>query len=223
VAESLGREGFEPTVVDNGSYALAAAQAQPPDLVLLDLVLPGRSGLDVCRDFRAHPTLGQVPVIILTGLADETDRIVGLELGADDYIAKPFSARELVLRVKAVLRRMHALPAADVRVVGSLRIDVPRRSVTLQGVPLQLTAKEFDLLLALVDARGRVLSREHLLRSVWGFEHAAEQRTRTVDVHVLYLRRKLGPEAGRLETFKGVGYRLNVEPAAATTSTPTTA
>lgn len=211
LATSLGREGIDTALVGNGALALDAALAQRPDLVLLDLVLPGRGGLDVCRELRSHPRLRDIPVMMITGLAEETDRIVGFELGADDYILKPFSPREVVLRVKAVLRRAPRPGGGEgvVHTAGGLQIDGGRRSATLHGVPLELTAKEFDLLLALAEARGRVLSREHLLRTVWGFEHPGEQRTRTVDVHVRYLRRKLGPEAARLETFKRVGYRLN--------------
>lgn len=218
LATCLQHEGYECLTVSNGTEAVTRALALRPDLVLLDLVLPGRPGLDICRDLRTHPELRHVPVIMLTGLGEQADRIVGLEVGADDYIAKPFSPREVVLRVKAVLRRATPAEHQPSRVVGTLRIDVAQRSVTLGSEPLELTAKEFDLLLALVEARGRVLSREHLLRSVWGFEHASEQRTRTVDVHVRYLRRKLGAEARRLETFKGVGYRLN--PAAELPATP---
>jgi two-component system alkaline phosphatase synthesis response regulator PhoP len=202
---------MEPLAVDNGTAAVPMVREHRPDLVVLDITLPGRDGLDICRELRRDPVLNQIPIIILSGLGADMDRIVGLEIGADDYIAKPFNDRELALRVKAVIRRTQAIAADPVRRVGALVIDEPRRRVTVGGAPIALTAKEFDLLSTLVGARGRVLSRQHLLRVVWRYERGEDLHTRTVDVHVRHLRQKLGVEAPRLETIKGVGYRLNLD------------
>jgi two-component system phosphate regulon response regulator PhoB len=213
VANRLQREGMEASIVSDGMLAVPAVRAWQPDLVLLDITLPGRDGLDICRELRRDPLLGRIPIIILSGLGEDLDRIVGLELGADDYIPKPFNDRELALRVKAVIRRAHESAPSHVRQLGVLTIDAPQRRVTLDGQLVSLTAKEFDLLSALADARGRVLTRSHLLRSVWGYEHGEGMHTRTVDVHVRHLRQKLGAEAWRLETVKSVGYRLNPEQA----------
>lgn len=212
VTDALRREGASVATVADGTSALDAARRLRPDLVLLDLELPGRDGLDVCRALRRDPSLSGVPVIMMTGRADEVDRIVGLEVGADDYVVKPFSPRELVLRVKAVLRRSRG-PHADAGVerIGTVAIDRGRRRVVVGDREVALTVKEFDLLGAFMAARGRVLSRDALLRLVWGYEHGYEGQTRTVDVHVRQLRQKLGPEAHRLETVTGVGYRFLVQ------------
>jgi DNA-binding response OmpR family regulator len=208
----LAREGFRCRSVGTGVDALAEARAALPDLVVLDLLLPGLGGLDVCRRLRADSATATVPIIMLTAKSDEVDRVVGLELGADDYIVKPFSPKELVARVRAVLRRARA-PAAPASVVqaGTLALDPGRHLATVKGEAVTLTPKEFDLLQALMESAGRVLSREQLLARVWGYAHAEEIESRTVDVHVRRLRSKLGPEGRRIATVTGVGYRLETE------------
>jgi DNA-binding response OmpR family regulator len=204
----LERDGFRCRTAANGADALREAKAAVPDLVVLDLMLPGLDGLEVCRRLRADVDTARVPIIMLTAKADEVDRVVGLELGADDYVAKPFSPKELVARVRAVLRR--ARPAADARVVsaGPLALDPARHVVTLHGQPLVLTPKEFDLLQVLLESAGRVLSREYLLNRVWGYARADEIESRTVDVHIRRLRAKLGATGERITTVKTVGYRF---------------
>jgi len=174
-------------------------------------MLPGMDGLEVCRRLRAESTTAGVPIIMLTAKADEVDRVVGLELGADDYVVKPFSPKELVARVRAVLRRARPGEAARPLVAGGVSLDAARHQVTVAGQPVELTPKEFDLLHALLEASGRVLSREHLLNRVWGYAHADEIESRTVDVHIRRLRAKLGAEERRIATIKGVGYRFETE------------
>jgi two-component system alkaline phosphatase synthesis response regulator PhoP len=209
VSTRLKREGMDAIVVTDGARAVHAVRQHRPDLILLDLNLPGRDGRDICRELRLDPTFARIPVIIMSGLGGDVDRIVGLEIGADDYVTKPFNDRELALRIRAVLRRTQGTGGPPVRRFGSLEVDLAQRRVTLNGTLLALTTKEFDLLMALVEARGRVLARKHLLREVWGYERGEDLYTRTVDVHVRHLRQKLGAEAHRIETIKGVGYRLN--------------
>ena len=204
----LTREGFRCRTAGNGVEALREARATRPDLVVLDLMLPGMDGLEVCRRLRAEPATAGVPIIMLTAKADEVDRVVGLELGADDYVAKPFSPKELVARVRAVLRRSRAPDDAPVLRTGALALDAARHVAMLDERVLALTPKEFDLLQALMESAGRVLSREQLLNRVWGYAHAEEVESRTVDVHVRRLRAKLGPEGRRITTVTGVGYRL---------------
>ncbi len=208
IAARLRNEALEPALVRSGESALVIARTERPDLVLLDLQLPGRHGLDLCREIRADAALASIPILMMTGLGEEVDRIVGLEVGADDYVVKPFSVRELVLRVKAILRRSRGhQPSAAYR-VGTLQVDAGARRVVVGERPIALTRKEFDLLHALASARGRVLTREHLLQTVWEYQHG-DIATRTVDVHVRQLRRKLQGEAWRVETVERVGYRLN--------------
>jgi DNA-binding response OmpR family regulator len=208
----LAREGFRCRTAGTGADALAEARSALPDLVVLDLLLPGLGGLDVCRRLRADSASASVPIIMLTAKSDEVDRIVGLELGADDYIVKPFSPKELVARVRAVLRRARApAAAASVLQAGALALDPGRHLATVEGEPVTLTPKEFDLLQALMESAGRVLSRERLLTRVWGYAHAEEIESRTVDVHVRRLRSKLGAEGRRIATVTGVGYRLETE------------
>jgi phosphate regulon transcriptional regulator PhoB len=211
VVHHLTRDGFRCRTAASGPEALARIRTAPPDLVVLDLMLPELNGLEVCRRLRADPATAAVPIIMLTAKTDEVDRIVGLEMGADDYVAKPFSPKELVARVRAVLRR--ARPGEPVRplTVGGVSLDVARHLVTVEGRPVELTPKEFDLLHALLDAAGRVLSREHLLNRVWGYVRADEIESRTVDVHIRRLRAKLGAEERRIATIKGVGYRVETE------------
>ncbi len=208
----LEREGFRCRTAGTGPDALREAKAAVPDLVVLDLMLPGLDGLEVCRRLRSEASTAGVPIIMLTAKADEVDRVVGLEVGADDYVVKPFSPKELVARVRAVLRRARPTEgAAPVLSAGPLTLDVARHLVTLQGRPLTLTPKEFDLLHALLESAGRVLSREHLLHRVWGYARAGEIESRTVDVHVRRLRAKLGDLGRRIATVKSVGYRFEAE------------
>jgi two-component system, OmpR family, phosphate regulon response regulator PhoB len=211
IVHHLTRDGFRCRTAGSGAQALARVRASAPDLVVLDLMLPEMTGLEVCRRLRADPTTAGVPIIMLTAKTDEVDRIVGLEMGADDYVAKPFSPKELVARVRAVLRRARPGEATRPLAAGSVRLDTSRHLVTVGGRPVELTPKEFDLLHALLEAGGRVLSREHLLNRVWGYARADEIESRTVDVHIRRLRSKLGPEERRIATIKGVGYRLETE------------
>jgi DNA-binding response OmpR family regulator len=210
LAFHLQREGYQVATCWTGADALRLVRAAPPDLVLLDLMLPGVDGLEVCRRLRQDPVTAALPVVIVTAKGEEMDRVLGLELGADDYIVKPFSPKEVVARVRAVLRRARA-PEIAATAVGRLVIDLGRHAVRVEGVLVALTPKEFDLLRALVEARGRVLSREFLLDRVWGYAAATEIESRTVDVHVRRLRVKLGEEGRRIVTVKGVGYRLDPE------------
>lgn len=208
VAFNLRGAGHEVAVVHDGNTALSEIQRGQPDLVVLDVMLPDISGFEVCRRLRRKPETVRVPVIMLTAKSDEVDRVVGFEVGADDYVPKPFSPRELVLRVEAILRR--TIPPADaegpqVIALGDLVIDVPAHSVEVAGEEVALTALEFRLLLDLASRAGRVQSRDALLERVWGY--APNVETRTVDTHVKRLREKLGAGAKHIETVRGVGYR----------------
>ena len=211
LAFHLEREGYQVFKSNNGADALRQVRARPPDLVLLDPMLPEMDGLEVCRRLRQDPATAPLPIVMLTAKGEEVDRVLGLELGADDYIVKPFSPREVVARIRAVLRRSRPPAGAAPIVTGKLLIDVARHSVHVDGVPVVLTPKEFDLLRALAEAGGRVLAREFLLDRVWGYATAGELESRTVDVHVRRLRVKLGDEGRRIVTVKGVGYRLDPE------------
>jgi two-component system, OmpR family, response regulator RegX3 len=209
LSEALAREGFEPVVAGTAAEALELAASRSPDLVLLDLGLPDGSGLDVCRELRSRSA---VPIIMVTARGEEMDRVVGLEVGADDYVVKPFSAREVVARIRAVLRRTAAAPAAafgEVAELGDVRVDRARRSASLAGVPLELSRKEFDLLRLLVDSAGSVVTRERLIDEVWDTNWFGS--TKTLDVHVSALRKKLGddPSTPRyIHTVRGVGFRF---------------
>jgi two-component system phosphate regulon response regulator PhoB len=208
---NLRQAGFQTTLAYAGEEALSAARRRPPDLVLLDLMLPDMPGTEVCRQLKSDPRTKAVPVIVLTARGDELDRVVGFELGADDYVVKPFSVRELLLRVQAVLRRAgrqaHEKPVTE---IGPIRVDVDAHRAWVRGELLDLTPLEFRLLVTLLNRAGRVQSRERLLSDVW--EMSTELETRTVDTHVKRLREKLGPARDLLETVRGVGYRL-VDPA----------
>jgi len=209
---NLRKEGYKTIIVSDGEDALDAATVKLPDLILLDLMLPGLGGLDVCKELKAERKTSSIPIIILTAKSLESDKIVGLELGADDYVTKPFSPRELVARIKAVLRRgkeKDKLP--EVIKIGNLALDLSKIEVTIKDKPVELTSKEFELLKTLIKARGRVLSRDFLLDNIWGFDHAIEIQTRTVDVHIRTLRKKLKTEAKRIITVKNYGYRLEYE------------
>jgi two-component system phosphate regulon response regulator PhoB len=206
---NLRAAGFETALATTGEQALAHLRRRVPDLVLLDLMLPDVSGTEVCRRIKADPRTKHVPVVMLTAKGDEVDRVVGFEVGADDYVTKPFSVRELVLRVKAVLRRSGAGARALERPpeeVGPIRVDVDAHRAFADGQEITLTPLEFRLLTTLMARLGRVQSREQLLEDVWGM--SAELETRTVDTHVKRLREKLGSGRDLLETVRGVGYRL---------------
>jgi phosphate regulon transcriptional regulator PhoB len=209
VVHHLKREGYQVSVAASGEEALRQVQASPPDLVLLDLMMPAMNGLEVCRRLRQDPVTASLPIVMLTAKGDEIDRVLGLEIGADDYVVKPFSPKELLARVRAVLRRSLPAPGASPTTLGALTIDPGTHTVSVGDEVLALTPKEFDLLRALVEARGRVLSREFLLDRVWGYSRASEIESRTVDVHVRRLRVKLGPEGRRVLTVKSVGYRMD--------------
>lgn len=213
VAFHLARESYRVRTVGDGNEALRAVETEAPDLIVLDLMLPGMPGLDVLRELRRHPSTEGVPVVLLTARREEQDRVEGLRLGADDYLSKPFSPQELVLRVGAVLRRVQQTPPAErsgrVLRAGPLRVDVAGARAEVDDRPLDLTPTEFRLLATLMERRGRVQSRRQLLESVW--EVTARITTRTVDMHVQRLRGKLGEEAHWVETVRGFGYRFRAE------------
>ena len=212
IKHTLDRSGdVDVTVVGTGEAALRTSNERAPDLIILDLNLPGFDGLEVCRILRARPAMATVPIIMVTARATESDRVQGLDVGADDYIVKPFSPRELAARVRAALRRVRteasAQPAANDLYRGKhLVADFDAVSVLVDDRPIQLTRREFELLRYLVQNRNRVLSRDRLLERVWGYEHVVE--TRSVDVHVGRLRGKLGAAAYQIETVVGLGYRF---------------
>ena len=207
VRYNLRNEGFRVSVATDGEEGLRLIERERPDVVLLDLLLPRVDGLEVCRRLKQHDATRAIPVIMLTAKASESDKITGLELGADDYVTKPFSPRELVARVRAVLRRGLDGRTHVVR-CGTLEIDWDRHEVKVHGRTMRLTSKEFRLLRVLMDAGGKVLSRESLLDRVWGYDPAMDIETRTVDFHISQLRRKLGPEGRRIVTVPGTGYQF---------------
>jgi two-component system alkaline phosphatase synthesis response regulator PhoP len=209
VAYHLEREGFRVLQAHDGFQALEVVKRERPNLLILDLMLPQISGLDVCRRLRKEPDTARLPILMLTAKAEETDKVLGLELGGDDYLTKPFGPRELVARVKALIRRSEETPGEEVVKAGALEVDLARYIVSIRRRPIELTAKEFDLLKALILAKGRALTRDYLLDRVWGYDQASEIESRTVDVHVRRLREKLGSEAKRIVTVKSVGYRFN--------------
>ena len=209
LAEALERDGFTTHVARTAAEGVELGMRLRPDLVLLDVGLPDGSGFDVCRELRAASA---VPIIIVSARGDEADRIVGLELGADDYVVKPFSAREVIARIRAVLRRTSAptRPADGPLEVGGVRLDPARRSVTVDGEPIELSRKEFELLALLLREAGTVVPRERLIDEVWDTNWFGS--TKTLDVHVSGLRRKLGDDAGEpryLHTVRGVGFRFS--------------
>jgi len=204
---NLRQGGFDVAVAADGAEALKKARGLMPSLIVLDLMLPEVDGLEVCKMLRRDSATAKVPIIMLTAKAAEIDRILGLEFGADDYITKPFSPRELVLRVKRILQRGQASDQEQERLkFGELVIDGPRHLVTWRGKKVDLTATEFKLLMLLAQRRGRVQSRDQLLRDVWDYQSAID--TRTVDTHMRRLREKLGPASKFLDTVRGVGYRF---------------
>ncbi len=205
---NLEKEGFEVEWKERGDAVLPAVHDRPPALLVLDLMLPGIDGFEILRALKRDRRTASLPVLVLTARGEEVDRVVGLELGADDYLPKPFSPREVVLRVKAILRRVGRAPEAvdGTLAAGDLRLDVPGHRLHVGDAEVRLTATEFRLLRALMERGGRVQTREQLLSELWGY--ADDVDSRTVDTHVRRLRRKLGDHAERIETVIGVGYRF---------------
>ncbi len=209
VAYHLARVGYQVSTAGNGPDAITQARTESPALMVLDLMLPGMSGFDVLETVRRDPAMTRIGVLLLTARRDEPDRVRGLSLGADDYLTKPFSPQELVLRVGAILRRITAAgPAASDEIrIGAIRIDLAAHHVSVAGESIDLTATEFKLLLTLAERRGRVQARSNLLQTVW--DAAPDIQTRTVDMHVQRLRTKLGSAGELIETVRGFGYRIN--------------
>ncbi len=201
----LAQAGLEVSVCLSGREGLERVQQHPPDLLVLDLMLPDLSGTEICRRIRADARLADLPIVMLTAKGEEVDRVVGFELGADDYVTKPFSPRELTLRVQAILRRGRAGPHALLE-HGGLSLDTERHRCRVGDAPVDLTAKEFRLLTTLMGRPGRVMSRQALLEEVWGRDITVTERT--VDTHLKRLREKLGPAGDLIETVRGVGYRF---------------
>jgi two-component system, OmpR family, phosphate regulon response regulator PhoB len=203
----LKQAGFQVLTAADGGEGLELAVKKRPNLIILDLMLPGMDGKDVCRVLKSNPVTQTIPVLMLTAKAEELDRVVGFELGADDYVTKPFSPRELVLRIKAILRRK-TLDTEGMKVIriGDLLIDVDRHQVSIKDRPISLTSTEFKLLVELASKRGRVQTRQGLLDRVWGYN--CEGYDRTVDTHIRRLREKLGDRAEYIETLRGFGYRF---------------
>jgi two-component system, OmpR family, phosphate regulon response regulator PhoB len=208
----LRRGGFKVLTAATGNEGLEAVRQNLPDAVILDIMLPGMSGLEVCRALKADPALAAIPVLMLTAKGDVKDRVKGLETGADDYVAKPFSPKEVVLRVQGLIKRLRSASAnSDLLELAGIALDKSTLSARLDGRRLELTTTEFKLLTAFLNNPARTLSRDTLLRDVWGYATGAD--TRTVDTHIRRLREKLGDHANRLETIRGEGYRLNPSPA----------
>ena len=207
VAYNLKSRGFHVETLNDATVSLTKARNFLPDLVILDVMMPHINGLQICRILRSDPKLARVPVIFLTAKSEPQDRIEGLETGADDYLSKPFSTKELILRVENIFRRLSAPPSSGARLeIGGIVLDGETHGVTVNGEAIELTATEFKLLRLLMERQGRVQTREHLLTNVWNY--SAEIETRTVATHVRRLREKLGGEADWIETIRGVGYRI---------------
>jgi two-component system phosphate regulon response regulator PhoB len=205
---NLRAAGFQVVTVEDGAAALAKARSEAPSLIILDLMLPKMPGLEICRVLKSDPATRHIPVIMLTAKAEEVDKIVGLELGADDYVTKPFSPRELILRINRSLRRgKEKIVGVEKMTIGELILDHTRHEVLVKNRTVDLTATEFRLLALLMERRGRVQGRDSLLNDVWGYESVID--TRTVDTHVRRLREKLGSLANYIETIRGVGYRIS--------------
>jgi two-component system phosphate regulon response regulator PhoB len=206
----LKQSGFSVIRALDGPTGLELARKKRPGLVILDLMLPGMDGKDVCRALKSNPLTQSIPILMLTAKTEEVDRVIGFELGADDYVTKPFSPRELVLRVKAILRRKEGPVEREKTIqIGELLIDIDRHQVSVKKSPLQLTSTEFKLLVELASNKGRVQTRERLLDKVWGYTY--EGYARTVDTHIRRLREKLGKTGDLIETLRGVGYRFREE------------
>ncbi|MHB2026078.1 MAG: response regulator transcription factor [Elusimicrobiota bacterium] len=207
---NLEKEGYETAQAFDGESGVSAIDKENPDLVLLDIMLPKKDGLEILRVVRSRSKL---PVIVLTAKNDEIDRVLGLEIGADDYVTKPFSVRELMARIKAIFRRAQTGGAAESPVLraGSIELDQDKYEVRVKGKPVALSAKEFEFLKCLFEARGKAMGREQILEKVWGYDRGLEIDTRTVDQHIARLREKLGPESDRVITIKNVGYRIKLD------------
>lgn len=209
---NLKKEGYRTICLYDGDEVLDSAKREIPNLIILDLMLPGIDGLEVCKRLKKEQKTSHIPIIMLTAKAHEADKVVGLEIGADDYVTKPFSPRELIARVKAVLRRSQEkekLP--EVLKIGDLTVDFSKIEVYVKDKPVELASKEFELLKALIQAKGRVLSRDYLLNNIWSFDRAMEIQTRTVDVHIRTLRKKLKQAAKHIVTVKNYGYRFEMD------------
>ncbi|HNX69287.1 MAG TPA: response regulator transcription factor [Candidatus Omnitrophota bacterium] len=209
VKYNLEKEGFRVLNASRGNAGLDMALKEKPSLILLDLMLPELGGLEICKILKQNDKSRGIPIIMLTAKGTEADKVVGLELGADDYMTKPFSPRELVARIKAVLRRVQEKPKALLLRTGSLELDITKHELRIKNKAIETTAKEFALLRTLMESKGRVLSRETLLEKVWGYESSMNLETRTVDMHITQIRKKLGKAADRIVTVKGVGYRFD--------------
>lgn len=209
LAYNLQKVGYKTLMALDGAEALKKIQAHLPTLIVLDLMLPAMEGTEICKQLKADPKTSKIPIIMLTAKVEEVDRIVGLELGADDYVTKPFSPREIVLRIKSILRRMKMDASSNAELLkhGDLIVDVAKHKVSVKGKEIDLTATEFKLLLLLMTRRGRVQTRDRLLAEVW--DYAADTDTRTVDIYVSRLREKLGNASRYIETVRAVGYRFS--------------
>ena len=207
---NLEKNGYKVILSDNGIDAIKLAKEHLPQLMLLDLMLPGMDGLDVCKEIRKDSSMSNMPIIMITAKGEEIDKIIGLELGADDYITKPFSVRELVARIKAILRRSSMQIVEKTFKVGNLDIDFGKHEVLKSEIKIDLTLKEFELLEILITNKGRVMTRDFLLDKIWGYEYVGE--TRTVDVHIRHLRQKIEDDDKNpvyIQTIRGIGYRFN--------------
>ena len=208
LAYNLSQEGFKVEEFSDAESCLEKINKKAPDLLILDLMLPGMSGLDLCKEIRANKSLSNLAIIMLTAKGEEIDRIIGFELGADDYVTKPFSVRELILRVKVILKKQtESLENIEEVEFGAIKINLDAHEVSINDDEINLTALEFKLLKHLVQRRGRVQTRDQLLGDVWGY--SSEVTTRTVDTHIKRLREKLGSVGDYIQTIRGVGYRLN--------------
>ena len=206
LALHLRKAGFTISTTTDGAAGLQKARSEKPAFIILDLMLPKMPGLEICKILKSDPATHQIPIMMLTAKAEEIDRIVGLEFGADDYVTKPFSPREVVLRIRAIMRRADTKEAEEHLAVGAIAIDAARHEVSVNGKQVNLTSLEFKLLRTLMERRGRVQARDRLLNDVWGYETVIN--TRTVDTHMRRLRRKLGKAAHVIESVRGFGYRL---------------
>ncbi len=206
VSMTLKKAGFQVSTAETASSALRRVQTSPPSLIILDVMLPEMNGTELCKKLKASPATANIPIIMLSARGDEVDKVLGLELGAEDYVTKPFSPRELLLRVKGLLRRRGAASPSEKLSVGRLVMDRSSHEVTVDGVVLDLTPTEFKLLGLMMERRGRVQTRERLLNEVWDYESSVD--TRTVDTHIRRLRDKLRAKGGYIETIRGVGYRI---------------
>ena len=204
---TLHNSGFEAKGLEDGEALFAEMAREKPALILLDVMLPGENGIEILKRIRLDASTRSIPVIMLTAKSSEYDKVIGLDSGADDYVCKPFGMMELISRIKAVLRRTSKPDVSETLVCGNVALNIKGHSVTVDGKPVELTLKEFELLKLLVISRGKVLTRDFLLDRIWGYEFYGE--TRTVDVHIRHIRQKLGDDAHYIETIRGVGYKFN--------------